>query len=205
MNTKIKSSLRLITAPENEPVTVAEASRHLRLNDSTLQAEEYPLVESLITSARQAIEGARGWLGRALITQTWELVLDEFPCDEIRIPLPPLQTIVSIKYDDVNGVEQTVSSANYIVDAYSEPARVVPISTFFWPATKDKINAVRVRFTAGYGDDPEDVPAPIRSGMLLMIGNLYENRYTVGIGGTVNEIPMVIDALLAPYRIWSFG
>ena len=205
MNTKIKSSLRLITAPENEPVTVADASRHLRLNDSTLQAEEYPLVEALIQSAREAIDGARGWVGRALITQTWELVLDEFPCDEIRITLPPLQTIVSIKYDDANGAEQTVSSANYIVDTSSEPARVVPVSTFFWPPTKDKINAVRVRFTAGYGDDGADVPMPIRAAMLIMIANLYENRQSVGIAASVNEIPMVVDALLAPYRIWSFG
>lgn len=205
MKTKIKSSLRLITAPEKEPVTVAEASRHLRLNDSTLQQEEYPLVESLITAARQAIDGKDGWLNRVLITQAWELVLDEFPCDEIRIPLPPLQTIVSIKYDDANGVEQTVSSANYIVDTSSEPARVVPINTFAWPGTKDKINAVRVRFTAGFGDDAADVPMPIRAAMLIMIANLYENRQSVGISIAVNEIPMAVDALLAPYRIWSFG
>ncbi len=62
---------QLITPPATEPVTLAEAKVHLRLE--TALDDDY--VTALISAARQYTEQVC-W--RALVTQTWELVLDSF-------------------------------------------------------------------------------------------------------------------------------
>lgn len=196
-------ALRQITAPALDPITLAEAKAHLRVNDSDSDS----LIGIFIKAATQNVEGPEGFLGRALVTQTWELVIDEFPDSEIKIPLPPLQEIVSIKYDDAAGVEQTVDPAGYYVDSASEPGWVVPV-TSGWPATIDAINAVRIRFTCGYAptaDSPPDmvanVPYSIKAAILLAIGSLYANRETVVIGVTAVSLPWGAEQLLRPHRV----
>lgn len=62
---------QLITGPAAEPVTLGEALAHLRLE----VADDNDYVVSLISMARQYIEEVC-W--RALVTQTWELVLESF-------------------------------------------------------------------------------------------------------------------------------
>ena len=66
------AALRLVTAPAQEPVTLAEAKERLRITGDSFDAD----LHSLLRAARQEIDGSSGWLGRALITQTWDLVLD---------------------------------------------------------------------------------------------------------------------------------
>ena len=91
-------------------------------------------------------------LGRRLITQTVEMVLDEFPSEEIDLILPDAQSITSIKYLDDSGVEQTLAGSVYALDADSTPSRVLLKYGQAWPSTQDVQNAVRVRFVVGYGD-----------------------------------------------------
>src|ERR1043165_9106345 len=104
MAQKITQNLRLTDAPSVEPITLEEARDHLRLvaSGSPATHPDDDMIEAFITAARQHIDGKDGWLGRCLITQTWELVLDTFPDGEIRLPLSPVQEVVSIKYDDEN-------------------------------------------------------------------------------------------------------
>jgi uncharacterized phiE125 gp8 family phage protein len=111
-------ALKLITAPAAEPVSTSEAKSHLRVD--TTADDTY--IGTLITVARQNVESH---LRRALISQTWEVVLDAFPAGVIRLPKPPLASVTSIKYTDDEGNESTYSSANYVVDSDTEPGRVV--------------------------------------------------------------------------------
>lgn len=186
--------LRLLTAPAEEPVTLAEAKAHLRVSVS----DDDDYIGALITAARQHIDGKDGILGRAICTQTWELILDRFP-DDLRIPLPPLQSVQSITYVDEGGVEQTLPPDQYTVDNVNEPGWVV-VGPNGWPDTGDYINAVRVRFVAGY--DP--VPHAVKVAMLLLIGHWYENREAVNIGNITSSLPFTVDALLSPYRVYLF-
>jgi uncharacterized phiE125 gp8 family phage protein len=202
--------LRLISAPEQEPVSLAEAKAHLRVDFD----DDDDLITLLIRAARTHIDGKDGWLGRALVRQTWELVVDTFPCDdgEIKIPLPPLQSIESIKYDDADGVEQTLASDQYDVDNVSEPGWVVPTEDGDgWPDTLDAVNAVRIRFVAGYPESevdgsPEDlagnVPAAIKQALLMYIATLYEHRENTVIGQAPAALPWAAEHLLFPYRIF---
>ena len=97
---------------------------------------------------------------------------------------------------------QTLDPSLYLVDNVSEPARVTPASGTAWPATQNRINALEVRFTAGYDSSGELLPRAIRAWMLMRIADLYENRDAVVMGtrGTVESHPF-IDRLLDPYRI----
>lgn len=192
-------AIRLITPPTVEPVSLARAKQHLRVVDS----DEDDLINTFISAARRHAEE---FLGRALVTQTWELVIDEFPDEEIRIPKPPLQAIVSIKYDDATGVEQTMLAADYDVDTASEHGWVVPVDD--WPATIEAINAVRIQFNAGYAptaDSPLDltsgIPNDIICGMLLHLGSLYSHRETVVVGQTAVSLPWGAEQLLRMHRI----
>jgi uncharacterized phiE125 gp8 family phage protein len=189
-------ALKLITAAAAEPVTLAEAKAHLRATDA-----EDALIGTLILAARQALDGRDGILGRALMEQTWELVLDAFPCPSIDIPLPPLKSVTSVKYIDADGVEQTLAEAAYTVDADSEPGRVVVVDA--WPPTKAVPNAVRIRFVAGYAD-ATSVPDGLKAAMLLHIGDLYVNRER-GITGTIHAENPAYDSLVFPYRTRLIG
>ena len=126
--------LKLITPPSGEPLTLAEARAHLRLDvsGSPPSSPDDALLTTLITLARQNFDGRDGWIGRALMTQTYDLLLDGFPGNHmfdylyrgqphfrmgrhrreeaISIPLPPLQSVASIKYVDTNGVLQTMDT-----------------------------------------------------------------------------------------------
>lgn len=194
-------ALRLITAPAVEPMTLAEVKAHLRVDDT----DDDALIELYIKAATAYVDGEDGFLGRALVTQTWELVIDEFPENEIMIPLPPLQSVSSVKYDDGAGVEQTAS--NYTVDDASEPGWIVP-DTSGWPSTFDGINAVRIQFVAGYlpnSDSPPDlaanVPGSIKAAMLLLIGAAYANREQTVVGVISTQLPWGVEQLLRPYRV----
>ena len=192
-------ALKLITAPAAEPVSTSEAKSHLRVD--TTADDTY--IGTLITVARQNVESH---LRRALISQTWEVVLDDFPAGVIRLPKPPLASVTSIKYTDDEGNESTDSSDNYVGDSDTEPGRVVLKSGESWPSdTLAAANGVRVRYVAGYGSAAA-VPNPIRQAILLLIGTLYENRESVLVaqGVTVAQLPFGVEALLMPYRIFGW-
>lgn len=157
-------------------------------------------IGTLITVARQNVEAH---LRRALISQTWELVLDGFPAGGVRLPKPPLVSVTSIKYTNDAGVEATVSSGDYLVDADSEPGRVALKTGKTWPAvTLQEVAGVRVRYVAGWANAAA-VPAAIRQAVLLVCGSLYENREDVIVaqGVSIGRLPFGVEALLAPYRV----
>ncbi len=133
----------LIIAPAVEPVTLAEAKLHLRVDHS----DEDALISSLISAARRYAET---FTGRQIITATWELTLDAFPWI-IEPPHPLLQSITSIVYVDVDGVSQTLDASIYQVDITSTPGRVKPAFGEVWPGTRSQFNAVTVTYVAGYG------------------------------------------------------
>jgi uncharacterized phiE125 gp8 family phage protein len=192
-------AMTLVTAAAIEPVTLAEAKDQLRVDIT----DDDVLIAGLIVVAREFAEAITR---RALITQTWDYIMDAFPAgDRLALPLAPLQSVTSITYVDDEDASDTVSSADYQVDTDSEPGRIVLKSTATWPSvTLRAANGVTVRFVAGYGDDVEDVPQKIRQAMLLMVGHWYENREdTVGVGN-VQRIPMGAEWLLWPERVLRF-
>jgi uncharacterized phiE125 gp8 family phage protein len=180
------------TPPAAEPITLAEAKLHLRVDHD----DEDTFITSLITAAREYCEGFQN---RAFITQTITLTLDEFPCEFV-VPQPPLKSVTSIKYIDVNGVQQTLAASVYKVDTQSEPGRIVPAYNQSWPGIRGDINSVEVIYEAGYGAAAA-VPERIKAAIKLLVGHYYVNRQETTAIKTEN-IPMGIESLLNLDRIF---
>ena len=123
------------------------------------------------------------------------------------MPRPPLQSVTSITYVDDAGDTQTLSSSLYQVDTKSQPGRIIPAYGESWPTVRSNtLNAVTVNFVAGYGDDPEDVPAGLRHAVKFLCGHWFEQRETVVIGNgiTIETVPMAVDALLGMHSMKGF-
>lgn len=168
--TGIKQYIRVVS-------TVAAAACEFGVSvirESPYSVEDTYL-EALITSARRIIESV---LNRRLVTQTWELALDEFPrSDRIRIPYPPLQTITSVIYYDEDETAATFDDDYYHVDTYDEPGHVVLVSGQNWPSTTLRtVNGVIIKYDCGYGDAASDVPGEYRQAVKMLAAELYEHR-----------------------------
>lgn len=182
-----------IVAPSVEPVSVAEVLDASRIDDAVFNSQATIAIKALRLHAEARI-------GRPLITQTLELVLDGFPCGEIDLLLPNVQSIVSVKYIDVLKNTQTLSSAEYTLDADSTPSWLLPAYGTDWPATLATANALRVRFIAGYGDTAADVPEDIRCWIIAHCTQILNSP-----DGMVTQdfrpLPFV-DRLLDPYIVY---
>ena len=160
----------VVTAPTEEPLSLDQVKNHLRVD----VGEDDVWLMGAIRAARERAEAVTG---RALVTRTVEVTRDGWPAGPVWVlPHPPLQSVTSIKYTDVAGVEATFDAANYLVDARSTPGRIVLKTAAGWPsAVLREVNGVVVRYVAGYGLRGA-VPREIVEGMLLAVGEMYENR-----------------------------
>jgi uncharacterized phiE125 gp8 family phage protein len=192
-------AVTIFTEPTIEPVTIAEQKAHSRVSTD---ADDL-LLAVYIAAARQNCESFQG---RAYITQTIDLTLDDFPCDGIiYFPRAPLASVTSITYVDENGTTQTLSATLYTVDTKNEPGRIYPSYGNVWPIVRSQPNAVTVRAVCGYGTTTASVPARMRAAMMLLAGNWYENREPVITGTIVAELPMGVARLLWPDRVSIIG
>jgi len=93
-----------------------------------------------------------------------------------------------------------VPASSYSIDIESEPGWIVAVAGVGWPDTVVAVNAVRVNYTAGYGEDAEDVPQAIRQWILLRVGHWYENREASIVGAPVEPLPF-LNGLIDCYRV----
>ena len=163
-------SLQLTAPPVIEPVSLDEAKAHLKV-DTT---DEDALIARAIAGARARAE----WhTGRAFVTQGWMLWLDCWPCTgAVEIPLPPLQAVTSITVYATDGTPTVLDPSTYQVDIASSPGRVLLSGCSVAPMDLRTMNALAIAFTAGYGDDADDVPTQIREAILDYVADLYANR-----------------------------
>jgi uncharacterized phiE125 gp8 family phage protein len=161
-------------------------------------------ISDRITIAREYCED---YQHRALATQTWDLILDEFPdSDYIEIPLSPLQSVTSVKYIDYAGVSATMTASlsGYFVDTDSEPGRVCLSYCITWPIfTEYPYGAVRIRFIAGHtGTAPDIIPKKTKQAMLMLISYMYENRLPSA-KDIDQEFKNCIESLLDANKIYT--
>lgn len=194
--------LTLITGPAVEPVTLAEAKRHCRVD----MADDDGLIADLIAAATRHCEQVTH---RRFISQVWEDRLDAVPAYVWTAPVAPVLSIGSVTYVDRDGATQTWSSALYRTDIpagdSAGPARLTPLYGELWPQARSITNTFAVRFTVGYGTTAASVPADIKAAIKLMVGHLYANREAVNVGNIVTPMPMAVDALLWPYKFFAGG
>lgn len=200
--------LSLVTAPIQEPLSLAEAKVHLRVTDS--DSDTY--INTLIVAARKHIEVVTR---RRLVQQTWDYTLAEFPLEDILLPIQPVSSVTSVSYVTPAGASVSFSSGaspdvpKYDVITDGPRTRVFPKYNVSWPATRVHGNAVIVRFVAGYEpstDSPMDytanVPGDLKVCLKLIIADLNENRES-STSLRINQLP-TLTAWLSPYIMRGF-
>lgn len=203
----------VVTVPPIAAVTAAEAKAAGVFKADDVDA----FVSTLLAAAQGTIDGPDGWLGRAVGLQTLELSRPAFCMSPggavISLPLPPIAEIVSIKYDDADGVEQTVDP-----DSYALVGDVVaPRRGSYWPSPAPGLASVRITYTAGWAADK--VPAPIKHAIMLMAAKLktvapsagvVRREEVTGVGAKDYSAPDLVtqamdsaaQALLAGYKVY---
>ncbi len=196
----------LITGPTVEPLDLDEVKKVLRFTSTS----EDTLIDVWISAARQHFEEQTG---RQLMTATWEYALDAFPTDprnggnyQIEIPHPPLQGVTSLAYDDGSGVEQIMDPADYVIrnesGSHCKRGRVVLAATATWPGTSGQPKSVRIRYQAGYGDAPGDVPELCKGALYFLVGHFHQFRAEVHAGDrfTIAKLPFGAEEILRGFR-----
>lgn len=189
-------SLKLFAARAAQPVTLAEAKLHLRVDNSVEDA----LISALIVAAT---DDAEHLMGRAVLPQQWQLTLDSFESDALVLQRPTVTAVVSVKYLQASdGALTTLANTEYTLAAASDfTARLVPAYGKSWPATRAMPEAVQVVFSCGYANEAS-VPEPIKAWVKLRVGALYANREGWTAGKKLEQNPHV-DYLLDRYRVWT--
>ena len=210
-----------VSAPAVEPVTLSDLKAFLRVDVT----DDDALITGLGAAARALVENLTG---RRLVNQTWAMFLDEFPTNrpsirsqvlntmnlvqlpfvdrEIVIPLGPCTAITALKYTDANGVQATFDASNYVADVKSEPARLGLKDTADWPdpeAGLQKMLAIEVDFSLGYGADGTAAPPELILAIKMMAAHFYEHREAVS-DMKMAEVPMAVGHLIDSYRMFQF-
>jgi uncharacterized phiE125 gp8 family phage protein len=198
MSHNIVRSVRVVTPPAFEPVTLAEAKLWCRVDEDDTDQDATLML--LIIAMR---EYAEHLTGRVFAERTLELRLDSFPADgEIVLPYPPVQSVSAISYIDSDSAETALdaSPAAWQEDLTSVPARVKSLSTGTWPTALETYGAVRIQYVAGYATH-NLIPKTLRLWMQARISSLFENREQLVTGTIVAELPRAfVDGLLDNLR-----
>lgn len=192
----MRYGLRVLTPPLYMPISLQEAKDHLRVDTD----DDDALIEALIDAATGYFDGPDGILNRALIAQTLELVLAEFPCGAIELPCPDLIEVQGIRYA-VLGSPDTAALTAYQIDRGGIKARLLPAYGQSWPSVPLGLaNGVTITYRAGFGGHPGAVPSGLTAAIKLMLGDLYENREPVITGAIVNKLD-TLQALWFRYKV----
>lgn len=196
-------SLVRATEPAVEPVTLAEAKAHLRVDVS----DDDALISAIIRSAREFCEQ---YLDRSLVHTQWTMRLDRFPPSSIQpieLPRPPMAragttTTTVVTYTLETQGTATLSTATYRVDRNATPGTIKPLYAQTWPPHLMDDNTISITWWGGYGADGTSVPAAIKSAMMMLVSHLYEHRTAVAPG--MSEVPLGVKALLDAHRWGSY-
>lgn len=189
------TSLSLVEAPQPAvDLSIAKDFLHVWHSDDDV------IITHLLEAATEKLDGVGGALGRCLMPQTWKLSLDCFPSGPIKLPLPPFREIVSIKYFDRNGDEQTLAPSAYVETGAGGTGIVSPIGA--WPDTWDFPGAVSIEFEAGF----DEVPAALKQAIMGLAFFWYAQR---GVAAQPNsetvETPFGFDDAVAQWRVPFVG
>jgi len=221
-------SLVRATEPANNPVTLAEAKTHLRIDSS----DDNDLISNLVTAATR---WAEDYTDRTFCTTQWTMRLDSFygpvgspvqfglkadghniegrqgtvPNLDIELPRPPMvtsgtATAVAVTYTPSPGASTaTLDAAEYRVDRQATPGVCRPLYGKTWPSHLVDQNSTTVTWWAGYSATGTSVPAPVKAAILLIVSHLWSNR-DAAVETALTEVPFGVKAMLDTIRWGSY-
>jgi uncharacterized phiE125 gp8 family phage protein len=154
--------IETVTAPTALPVTADEFADHARLNGLTVDLQPDLIDREL----RAATARAEQFCRRSLLTQTLAglYVPEDSPCNGTSSSVLILPRGKVQKVNSITTAGDVVDPLTYALD-WNVVTLDVPLAA-----------ATAIEFVSGYGDDPDDVPAGIKDGILEYATVLYERR-----------------------------
>lgn len=168
-------ALRVVVQPDTFLLSVDEAKAQLNVTF----ADDDALIEAYIGAAQRIVESLTQ---RRYCAQTLEWVRDSW-CDRMVLPVAPggdssKASIVSVKYADTAGVQQTLDAASLYWDVPAGPTRAVRRRWFaIWPWLGDAAERVVIRFQITSA--PADASPGVITAMRLLVAHFYAHREAV--------------------------
>lgn len=189
---EIKGPLELVTGPTLLPVTVEQVKQQARIDVDAENAFIKELIERAVEYCQNEILGNRQFL-----TATWDQPLTSWPCGNMTLPRPPLQSVTSITYYDADGDSQTLATTYYEVrKPWKLPGYIHRAPNQTWPTLQsDREFPITVRFVAGFAS-ASSVPADWKHAVLLLVSHWFEHREAVS-DTEKYTVPLGIESLLA--------
>jgi uncharacterized phiE125 gp8 family phage protein len=179
-----------VSGPTESAVSVADAKENTRIDFS----DEDALVQRKIDAAIADLDGYNGILGRCICNQVWRM---PFACfgSTLKTPFFDVSAVI-LKYWDAAGVEQIVSSGDYLV-IEGHTGAYLHFIDYATPETQEgHPQPVWAEVTTGYGG-ASDVPGNVKEAIYRLVDHWYENRGDIGDNRTV---PMGFDHIVAKIR-----
>lgn len=205
-------SLRVISHPAVEPVTLAELRAHCAIDIE----DHDPMLAGFIAAAR---EWAERYCDRHFIDTRLEMTLDNFPADvEIKLPRGSFSPTagrqqIELSYFDANLISQSlteaapnlVSSGNqFLANRASIPPVITPNILGYWPVVGPLRSAVYIRWWAGFGSSPSEVPRAVRHAILMIAAHYFLNREAAAATELI-PVPYGAMHLLAMYKAGGYA
>ena len=192
--TGIKQYIRAVAT-----VAGATAAFGVSVVEGAPDATDDTYITNLIKAARILVEDFTNY---RIITQTWEYMLDRFPYEDfIELPYPKLQSVTSVKYYDTDETEATFTSADYHVDIYGIPGKIVLAYGDSWPSTTLRtVNGVVIQYVCGFGL-AADVAENYKTAIKMTVAELYENREDSITGTIITDVPLDAKQILMFDRV----
>jgi hypothetical protein len=207
----------IITQPASEPITLAQASAHLRVDS----ADDNTYITDLIPVAREYVESVTGRVSNPttfrLIASDWRDLFAPAVNREIYhldarygllgqslagvIPLfrTPLVSVASIQYyAPGEATLTTMSTEDYRVILTAEPGLVHIFGDL--PALENRPDAIQIQFVAGV---TASTSATLKHAVKMLVSHLYENRMPVAFS-SCNDIPFTLRNLIENQKIGGY-
>lgn len=204
----------LIEAAADVPLTVAYANQHIR----ALGTADDVLTEVRIRAAASYFEEQTG---RPCLTETRQASLSAFPfigasgsAARIELPHPPLIAVTSVEYIDSDGVLQSFEGGSptapfwravTYAGPYARRGFVEPLYGLSWPIARDESDSVRITYTCGYGNGPDDVPALVRGILCYLIAHFDQFPAGQSVAQTAGIVlPLGVQMLIDGFKYSAY-
>jgi uncharacterized phiE125 gp8 family phage protein len=165
-------------------VTLAEAQAYARIETG----DEEALLAGLIRTASGLCEA---FLNQVVVARDFSV---ELPASAswTRLSVTPVRSIGLVEAIAPDGVASPLPASGYAVDVDS--------SGDGWVRVIGRSGRIRVSGRAGIAASANDVPEPIRQGVLRLVAHIFSAR-----DGVSSEPPAAVTALWRPYRRMRLG
>jgi uncharacterized phiE125 gp8 family phage protein len=190
-----------VSAPPSAAVPVRAFAEHLRLGSGFADdGSEDAVLELYLRAAMAAIEAR---LGRVLLARDFAWTVTHWREDASQgLPVAPVRSVGSVTLVTADGAETPVDPEAWSVLRDSQRPRLVGRFGRSLPRIPRSGHA-EIRFSAGFGDSWDEVPADLRQAVFLLAAHYYENRAEGGQGEAT--MPFSVLVLIEAYRATRIG